>query len=119
MLKNIQLWIELHKDDIKGILKVSLLISGVVLAACLIKQSPKYLREFKLKKLDSDTIGLIDTLIIREGIRETEAGGQVINIAFQIEYTFNTSHSKFSRNEIILRSELELLQRIKLSSQSS
>ena len=115
MLENIQLWIELHQDDIKGLLKVSLLISAIVLAAYLIRQSPKYLREYSFEKLDAKTVGIIDTLIIREGIIETEAGGKVVHMDFQIEYTFNTGHSEFNLNEMILRNELELLQRMKLS----
>lgn len=112
MLKQLKLWLYLHKDDLSGFFKLFL---PLILIIFIYRAMPSIVRYFQSTGLDADTIGIVDSITKNEGIHESEAGGRVIIKSYQIEYHFISENEKVARNEYLSRSSISLSQRMVLN----
>ncbi|MFT6320669.1 MAG: hypothetical protein ACJAT4_001597 [Granulosicoccus sp.] len=111
-MKRIKLWFFLHKEDVKGVFKISVPI--LILMFVFIK-IPWMLQQFALGSLDSEITGVVNSVEKIKGIQESQIGGKVVTKKYTIEYQFQVREDVFKKTETLHRSSLHLNQRAKFS----
>ena len=112
ILENLKLWIYLHKSDIKAIFKMSI---PIILLFFFILKIPAMIRNYSLSKFDSEIIGVVDSIEKKEGIQESEIGGNIIVKTYRIYYHYEVENKKITCSEIIDKNSITIKQRNKLN----
>ena len=109
-MKKIILWLEINLENIKGGFKLLIPISIIFL----IINIPYKLRDQLLTKLDSETIGIVDSINQIKGIKETQTGGKIFTKIFEVKYHFILEETIFNNDDKILTESVTLKERIKI-----
>lgn len=105
--QRISIWLYLHNDDIKGVFKIVLPLLFVFFV---LRNIPFLVREFTIKNLDVETIGVIESIEKRKGIYESETGGRVVVKDFKIKYQFRIDNIPYESVEIVTKSSISMSQ---------
>jgi hypothetical protein len=107
----IKLWVSLHKDDIVGFFKIFV---PMLLLVFVVRQIPSITRKYLLSKLDSEIVGVIDSIEKKEGIHESQIGGKVIILNYKLSYHYFIEEEIIIQSEVIDRKSVNLKQRFLL-----
>ncbi len=107
-----KLWMQLYKNDIIGVVKIFTLVLILIL---IFFKLPKVVKKYTLSQLDSEAIGVVDSIKQRKGINESLDGGKVVVKDYKIDYHFQIKSKRINKSEIIDRSSITLGQSIKLN----
>ncbi|MEM6316198.1 MAG: hypothetical protein AAF960_00925 [Bacteroidota bacterium] len=110
-MENIKLWIQLHKEDIKGFFKI---LVPLLVLIFLVQRMPMAIRHYVLSKFDAETMGVVDSLEVRKGIHELEIGGKVVIRNYGIAYHYQIGNERIDRSETIDRTSLIIEQKVKI-----
>jgi hypothetical protein len=112
MFEKIKLWVLLHAGDIKATVALSV---PIVFLAVLVNMAPRLLREVHYSGFDSQTAGILDTLIQIKGIRESQEGGSVATLTYRVNYHYEIAGKTYGGSEYVHRRAATIAQRVLLN----
>ena len=111
-MDNLRTWFDDYREDIKRIFK---LFTPLVLMVIIIWKLPFLLNQMERTRLDSKTLGVVESIEKIKGINESEEGGKVIIQTYRINYKYETEEDEVTCTEYISRERLKLKERMKLN----
>jgi len=86
------------KDNKENILQTSKLIGLLLIIFLIFKAIPNTLNKAIDSNFDSESIGIIDSISIREGIIDTSAGSKVMHRYFTLYYRYHLDDKRFKKD---------------------
>lgn len=105
----------MYKEEIYGLLKLGI---PLIILFFFIRNFSVLTRSLIISKLDSETKGVVNSIEIRKGIKETQVGGQIANLDCKIDYHYFIKNETYKKTEIILWKSIDLDQRMYIMSLS-
>ena len=110
-MKKIYQWFSLYSDDIKGIIKVTVLLVVVVGGY---RALPRVLRYASTVKLKGETIGVVTQIRKVEKIYESEAGGKLGVKGYDVKYSYVVDGEEEDKQVYLDKLRYTMKERMKL-----
>jgi hypothetical protein len=111
IFKHLVLWFQLENANIKVGLKVLL---WLLIPFIIWKLTPRVLRSVFVQKMDSQSVAVVDTLILVNGFHSSKLGETPVVKFYKVHYRYIVGEASYQGEESIAREVLSLKNRAAL-----